>query len=51
MVQRHIDRALTDATADITKHYEFHVGGNLWMAEYLDSVVGHVGIQPGDKNE
>ena len=48
-VKRYIDRALKDDMADIPYHYQTPPGGNFWVVEYQNSLVGHVGIQPSDK--
>jgi len=46
-----IDRALKDDMSDIAAHYQGGPGGNFWVVEYLDSLVGHVGIQASDKED
>ena len=51
-VRRYIARALKDDLADIPAHYLSHSRGNFWVAEFENSVVGIVGIQPtGEKEE
>ena len=50
-VRRYVDRALKDDMADIPTHYQAHPRGNFWVVEYLDSLVGHVGIQPTDRED
>ena len=37
--------------SDIAAHYQGGPGGNFWVVEYLDSLVGHVGIQASDKED
>ena len=46
-----IDRALKDDMSDIAVHYQGGPGGNFWVVEYLDFLVGHVGIQASDKED
>ena len=48
-VRRYVNHALKDDLADIPAHYQTHPGGNFWVVEYLDLLVGHVGVQPADK--
>ena len=48
-VRRYVNRALKDDLADISAYYQTHPGGNFWVVEYLDLLVGHVGIQPADR--
>ena len=48
-VRRYVNHALKDDLADILAHYQTHPGGNFWVMEYLDLLVGHVGVQPADK--
>ena len=50
-VRRYIDRALKDDMSDIAAHYQGGPGGNFWVVEYLDSLVGHAGIQASDKED
>ena len=48
-VKRYVERALEDDMADIPHHYQTRPGGNFWVVEYQNSLVGHVGIQPSNK--
>ena len=48
-VQRYIDRALKDDMGDILVHYQAHPRGNFWVVASLDTLLGHVGIQPTEK--
>ena len=50
-VRRYVDHALKDDMADIPTYYQAHARGNFWVAEFLDSVVGLVGIQPTGKEQ
>ena len=50
-VCRYIDRALKDDMADIATQYQRGFEGNFWVVEYLDSLVGHLGIQTSDKED
>ena len=50
-VIRYVDRALKDDMADISAHYQSFSRGNFWVAEYRGLLVGHVGIQPTDKED
>ena len=48
-VRRYIAKALKDDLADIPTHYLSDPRGNFWVAEFDESVVGIVGIQPTEK--
>jgi len=48
-VRRYVDSALKEDKKDIPTQYQAHFGGNFWVAEFLDVLIGHVGIQPTDK--
>ena len=50
-VRRYVDHALKDDMSDIPTYYQAHARGNFWVVEFLDSVVGLVGIQPTEKEE
>ena len=50
-VRRYIAKALKDDLADIPTHYLSDPRGNFWVAEFYESVVGIVGIQPTEKEE
>ncbi len=50
-VRRYIAKALKDDLADIPTHYLSLTRGNFWVAEFDESVVGIVGIQPTEQEE